>query len=329
MIRGVIFDIHGTLINPSNHKPFKNAEKLLKRLAGTYKLAYATSWGPDRVEAILGDFDLLKYFDAQCYDREAKKGKPSADVYKLAAKRLELEPHECLVVEDSERCLASASKAQFTTIAHETVHNSASDFSDARYIVDDLLEIDNILEGHLSKLNNPYRGYGRIFAIFLLEFVLVMPFLTPLWTNIQHLAALALVLINCYLLTKISIRIIKRHLKRLGLFWTIIFSIAPALMAAAIIYVMFVLALLAPGQGIFGPNLVDEQHFENGVSLYIFDGGFLEHGFSEVFLNKKFSPFLDKATSFDLPHHELEYQGFDDRIEITVPNGNTYNIFLN
>ena len=143
-IKAIIFDIHGTLIQPGLHKPFDGMAQLLPRLSDQYKLAYATSWSASRVEELLGEYDLLKYFSVQVYDSEVQNGKPSADVYLEAAKRLGCEAAECVVVEDGESCIESAKAAGFLTIAHKPRYNVHATFEMADHVVEDLLDIEKI-----------------------------------------------------------------------------------------------------------------------------------------------------------------------------------------
>ena len=66
------------------------------------------------------------------------EGKPSPDLYLLAAKQLGLAPADCLAVEDTESGLAAAKSAGLTAIVWPNDFNAVMDFSAADHVVDDL-----------------------------------------------------------------------------------------------------------------------------------------------------------------------------------------------
>ena len=77
------------------------AVTVVRRLAGRYSLAVASSAPPQVIEAALSGMDLRDAFGAVASSDEVPTGKPAPDVYLLAARRLGVEPAACLVVEDS------------------------------------------------------------------------------------------------------------------------------------------------------------------------------------------------------------------------------------
>ena len=77
------------------------AVTVVRRLAGRYSLAVASSAPPQVIEAALLGMGLRDAFGAVASSDEVPTGKPAPDVYLLAARRLGVEPAACLVVEDS------------------------------------------------------------------------------------------------------------------------------------------------------------------------------------------------------------------------------------
>ena len=66
-----------------------------------YKIALATSAKRERVEKQIKDKWLKESFDAIVCGDDVEKGKPSPDIFLKAAKKIDVEPENCFVVEDS------------------------------------------------------------------------------------------------------------------------------------------------------------------------------------------------------------------------------------
>ncbi len=67
--------------------------------------------------AILRQIGLGDYFDATADGNDITKSKPDPEVFLLAARRLELEPSRCVVVEDAESGVAAAVAGGFPCVA--------------------------------------------------------------------------------------------------------------------------------------------------------------------------------------------------------------------
>ncbi len=76
----------------------ENFLKLLKER--NIKTAIATSNSTELVDAVYENLGLSDYIDLYVTSHEVPRGKPSPDVYLLAAKRLDVSPEDCLVFED-------------------------------------------------------------------------------------------------------------------------------------------------------------------------------------------------------------------------------------
>lgn len=74
-------------------------------------IATMSEW--DNVEFYIKEFNLEKWFDLNkiVYSNGKIPGKPAPDIYKIAAKNLELDPKDCIVVEDALSGIESANKA--------------------------------------------------------------------------------------------------------------------------------------------------------------------------------------------------------------------------
>jgi HAD superfamily hydrolase (TIGR01509 family) len=77
------------------------APETVRRLGATYPLGLASSAHPAVIAAALRAARLIDEFRAIAASDEVPNGKPSPDVFLLAADRLGVDPRRCLVVEDS------------------------------------------------------------------------------------------------------------------------------------------------------------------------------------------------------------------------------------
>ncbi|MFC1967690.1 HAD family hydrolase, partial [Chloroflexota bacterium] len=80
------------------------------------------------------------YFRATVYGREVKEGKPSPDVYLLAAGKLGVAPDRCLVIEDAVAGVAAAKRAGMKCLA-VTNTSPAARLGEADLITDSLVKI--------------------------------------------------------------------------------------------------------------------------------------------------------------------------------------------
>ena len=80
----------------------KGLVELLEYLkANNYKTIVATSSGRARVDEILKNADLTKYFDDSICGDEVTHGKPHPEIFLTACQKIDVKPEEALVLEDS------------------------------------------------------------------------------------------------------------------------------------------------------------------------------------------------------------------------------------
>ncbi len=124
-------------------------EELLKYLReNNYKIAVASSSDTADIKNNLEKTKLEKYIDAIASGAEVENGKPAPDVFLLAAKRLDVDPKDCLILEDSKAGIkagkASGAKV-FMVPDMFTVDKECEDTADR--ILNNLGEVIEILEG--------------------------------------------------------------------------------------------------------------------------------------------------------------------------------------
>ncbi len=65
------------------------------------KIAIASSSTLKEIETVIIGLKIIQYIEVYCSAEEVEKGKPFPDIFLLAAKRLEVKPGECVVLEDA------------------------------------------------------------------------------------------------------------------------------------------------------------------------------------------------------------------------------------
>jgi HAD superfamily hydrolase (TIGR01509 family) len=93
------------------------AVEAVRRLAGSFRLAVASSSNRELIEAVLESAGIAALFEVTVSSEEVARGKPSPDVYLEAARRLDLPPAACAAVEDSSNGIRSAHAAGLSVIA--------------------------------------------------------------------------------------------------------------------------------------------------------------------------------------------------------------------
>ncbi len=95
---------------------FENIHSTLKQ---KYKLALVTSTGIEMVNHINSFLSLYEKFDLVITSKDTKKHKPNPDPYLLAMKKLNLNPKQCIVIEDSMQGIEAGKKAGCFVVALE------------------------------------------------------------------------------------------------------------------------------------------------------------------------------------------------------------------
>lgn len=103
--------------------------------------AVASSSDYKLINLILDRLKIAKYFDSVTSGSDVKRGKPSPDVFLLAAERIGIGPSECLVVEDSENGVKAAKAAGMKALGYINPTSGKQDLSLADFITDDFKKI--------------------------------------------------------------------------------------------------------------------------------------------------------------------------------------------
>jgi len=133
-------------VGPEKMPYVKELLKYLKE--NNYKIAVASSSDTADIKNNLEKTKLEKYIDEIASGAEVENGKPAPDVFLLAAERLDVDPKDCLILEDSKAGI-KAGKASgamvFMVPDMFTVDKECEDTADR--ILTNLGEVIEILEG--------------------------------------------------------------------------------------------------------------------------------------------------------------------------------------
>ena len=90
---------------------------------------------------ILERIGLDNYFDAIADGTQISKSKPDPEVFLLAAKKLHLEPKDCVVVEDAKTGIDAANAGGFISVGI----NDAANYSETKYRIKKVSDVLNII----------------------------------------------------------------------------------------------------------------------------------------------------------------------------------------
>ena len=98
------------------------AVEAVERLAARWPLGLASSSNREVIDRALEVSGLARHFRATVSSEEVARGKPAADVYLEAARRLGVSPDKCAAVEDTTNGLRAALAAEMTVFAVPNPH---------------------------------------------------------------------------------------------------------------------------------------------------------------------------------------------------------------
>lgn len=101
--------------------PVKGVLSFLRLLKGQgVKIAIVTSSGQEKMNHVFEVMKLEGLYDLLVTGDQIKKGKPAPDCFLLAAKKLESEPEDCVVFEDSYNGIKAGLAAQMRVVGLST-----------------------------------------------------------------------------------------------------------------------------------------------------------------------------------------------------------------
>jgi len=126
-------------------KPFiPGVIALIEKLYPRYCLGLASGSEKRVIETVLGIGNLRRFFRAVVSSGDVYKGKPSPDIFLLAAKLMGVNPSETCVIEDSKPGIQAGLNAGMKVVAITTTHKP-DELSGAHYIISDYAELEKLL----------------------------------------------------------------------------------------------------------------------------------------------------------------------------------------
>jgi HAD superfamily hydrolase (TIGR01509 family) len=95
----------------------EGAVEAVRRLAGSFRLALASSSNREVIDCVLAWAGLAELFEVTVSSEEVARGKPAPDVFLEAARRLGVPPERCAAVEDSANGIRAAHAAGMRVVA--------------------------------------------------------------------------------------------------------------------------------------------------------------------------------------------------------------------
>lgn len=96
----------------------QNLLDLILKLRTKYKTAVLSNAGPGLFEEFFSEQDMYAYFDEVILSYKVHLIKPNPEIYLLAAKKLGIEPNECVFVDDSEQNVLVARNLEMKGIVY-------------------------------------------------------------------------------------------------------------------------------------------------------------------------------------------------------------------
>jgi beta-phosphoglucomutase family hydrolase len=121
-----------------NLEPISGIVALLDRMVERkIRLGLASSSPGKVIELVLKKCGVNGYFETVVSGENVKRGKPAPDIFLSAAERLGVEPHQCVVIEDSAKGVQAAKAAGMMCIGFKNPNSYHQDLSGADWVVGD------------------------------------------------------------------------------------------------------------------------------------------------------------------------------------------------
>lgn len=129
-------------LEKSNYVAIDGVLELLNKIqAKKIPLAIASSSPRIFIEAVIDKIQIARYFTTWISGEEVPESKPAPDVFLGAAAMLNVQPENCIVIEDSKSGTIAAKSAGMTCIGFQNPNSGNQDLSEADFIFDSFSEL--------------------------------------------------------------------------------------------------------------------------------------------------------------------------------------------
>lgn len=116
-------EAYRTLVRTRGLDLLPGAARWLARLhADGWMQALGTSAPRGNIDAVFDALDIARFFNAVMSADQVERGKPFPDVFLAAARKLEVAPSDCIVVEDAPAGIEAARRAGMFALAVRSTH---------------------------------------------------------------------------------------------------------------------------------------------------------------------------------------------------------------
>lgn len=117
------------------------AHEFLENMHGNFRLLLASNSYQKNVEAIIKNLQMSHFFEMCAFKESVTVTKPAPDIFLYLTNNLQIDPTECVVIEDAEKGIRAAHSAGMKSIAVPNQYTADNDFSLADRIVTSLKDI--------------------------------------------------------------------------------------------------------------------------------------------------------------------------------------------
>jgi len=124
-------------------EPTKGIITLIRKLKSKrIKLAIGSGSTKKQIKYVLGRLSITHFFDSIVGAEDVVHGKPDPETFLRAATELDVNPNECLVVEDAELGVEAAKRAHMKCLGYKNPNSGNQDLSKADIIADDFSKLN-------------------------------------------------------------------------------------------------------------------------------------------------------------------------------------------
>ena len=132
-----------TYLKEHNIKPITGVVELIEDIhKASYPMILASSASSENIDITLNKFGIAHYFKFRMSGANLKHSKPHPEIFLVSASRINANPKNCLVIEDSENGVKAAKSAGMKCIGFKNHNSGFQDLSLADTVIDSFENID-------------------------------------------------------------------------------------------------------------------------------------------------------------------------------------------
>ncbi|NOT56024.1 MAG: HAD family phosphatase [Deltaproteobacteria bacterium] len=126
-------------------------EETLAQLATRFALTVATNTNREHLDFVLRRMGIDRFFPVTVARQDYRRAKPQPDAFLTAARKLELPPERCVVIEDTYKGVMAAVNAGIRCVAVPNAYTLRNDFRQASLVLASLAELTPAVVAGLLK----------------------------------------------------------------------------------------------------------------------------------------------------------------------------------